>query len=63
MAQSTKSIVQGAIDVAIGERGEIGVQVAAYLDSELVIDQWGGLADETTGRGVDGIPPSQCSPT
>ena len=54
MAESPKSIVQEAIDVAIGERGEIGVQVAAYLDSELVIDQWGGLADETTGREVDG---------
>ena len=54
MADNRESIVQEAIDVAIGERGEIGVQVAAYLDSELVIDQWGGLADETTGREVDG---------
>ena len=54
MAESPKSIVQEAIDVAIGERGEIGVQVAAYFDNELVIDQWGGLADETTGREVDG---------
>ena len=54
MAESPESIVQEAIDVAIGERGEIGLQVAAYLDSELVIDQWGGLADETTGREVDG---------
>ena len=34
MAASSKSIVQEAIDVAIGERGEIGIQVAAYLDSE-----------------------------
>ena len=41
MSATTSSIVQEAIDVAIGERGEIGVQVAAYLDSELVIDQWG----------------------
>ena len=54
MAANSHSIVQDAIDVAIGERGEIGVQVAAYLDSELVVDQWGGLADETTGREVDG---------
>ena len=54
MAASSKSIVQEAIDVAIGERGEIGIQVAAYLDSELVIDLWGGLADETTGWEVDG---------
>ena len=54
MVVSPKSIVQEAIEVAIGESGEIGVQVAAYLDSELVVDQWGGLADETTGRKVDG---------
>ena len=54
MAESPKRIVQDAIDVAIGEHGEIGVQVAAYLDSELVIDQWGGLADETTDQQVDG---------
>ena len=54
MSATTSSIVQEAIDVAIGERGEIGVQVAAYLDSELVIDQWGGLADETSGQEVDG---------
>ena len=52
MAASPKSIVQEAVDVS--ERGEIGVQVAAYLDSELVIDVWGGLANETTGREVDG---------
>ena len=54
MVVSPKSVVQDAIDVAIGERGEIGVQVAAYLDGELVIDQWGGMADETTGQEVDG---------
>ena len=54
MSERASSIVQEAIDVAIGERGEIGVQVAAYLDSELVIDQWGGLADETNGQEVDG---------
>ncbi len=57
MAEGSQSIVQDAIDVAIGERGEIGVQVAAYLDGELVIDRWGGLADETTGREVDGDTP------
>ena len=54
MTERASGIVQEAIDVAIGERGEIGVQVAAYLDSELVIDQWGGQADETSGQEVDG---------
>ena len=54
MADGSSRIVLDAIDLAIGERGEIGVQVAAYLDSELVIDAWGGMADETTGQKVDG---------
>jgi CubicO group peptidase (beta-lactamase class C family) len=46
--------VQAAIDRAIAERGEVGVQVAAYLHGELVIDAWGGIADPATGRLVDG---------
>jgi CubicO group peptidase (beta-lactamase class C family) len=46
--------VQQAVDAAIRDRGEIGLQVAAYLDGKLVVDVWGGLADETTGRPVDG---------
>ena len=46
--------VQEAINRSISERGEIGVQVAAYLDGELVIDAWGGMADPDSGREVDG---------
>ena len=46
-------IVQKAVDAAIAEGGEIGLQVAAYLNGELAVDVWGGLADETTGRRVD----------
>ena len=53
MAGNPNKIVQEAVDFAIAERGEIGIQVAAYLDGELVVDVWGGLADETTGRKVD----------
>ncbi|MBV8086092.1 MAG: beta-lactamase family protein [Chloroflexi bacterium] len=33
---------------------EVGLQIAAYVEGELVIDAWGGLADERTGRKVDG---------
>jgi CubicO group peptidase (beta-lactamase class C family) len=33
---------------------EVGLQVAAYLEGELVVDASAGLADETTGRKVDG---------
>ena len=46
-------IFQRAVDRAIGERGEVGLQVAAYLDGELVVDAWGGIADPATGRHVD----------
>jgi CubicO group peptidase (beta-lactamase class C family) len=46
--------VQLAINRAIEEDGEIGMQVTAYLGEELLIDVWGGLADETAGRPVDG---------
>ena len=53
MATDPNRFVQEAVDLAISERGEIGVQVAAYLDGVLVVDVWGGLADETTGRKVD----------
>ena len=47
-------IVQKAVDAAIAEGGEIGLQVAAFLNGELAVDVWGGLADETTARRVDG---------
>src|SRR3546814_5645356 len=46
--------VQAAIDQAIAEKCEIGIQVAAYLGEELVVDCWGGLADKDSGRKVDG---------
>jgi CubicO group peptidase (beta-lactamase class C family) len=51
--QTANATVKAALETAIRERGEIGMQVAAYLNGELVIDTWAGLADETTGRAVD----------
>ncbi len=33
---------------------EVGLQVAAYVDGQLVVDTWAGVADEATGRPVDG---------
>jgi CubicO group peptidase (beta-lactamase class C family) len=48
------AIVQRALDRATREGGEIGVQVAAYLNGKLVIDAWSGVADPATGRPVDG---------
>src|ERR1700722_985743 len=46
-------IFQRAVDRAIGERGEVGLQVAACLDGELVADACGGIADQSSGRRVD----------
>src|SRR5258708_13921317 len=45
--------VQAAIERSIRDAGEIGIQVAAYLEGELVIDCWAGIADPATGRRVD----------
>src|SRR5258708_6138319 len=42
------------IDDAIRRHGEIGLQVAAYLDGELRLDEWGGLSDVESNRKVDG---------
>lgn len=33
---------------------EVGLQVAAYLNGELVVDTWAGVADEATSRPVTG---------
>src|SRR5262245_63540829 len=52
--EQANRIVQRAVDAAIRDGGEIGLQVAAYVNGELVVDAWAGLADETTGRRVDG---------
>src|SRR5713101_5400765 len=53
-AANANRVVQQAVDAAIREGGEIGLQVAAYVEGELAVDVWGGLADETTGRKVNG---------
>ena len=53
-ASNITAIVQQALDHATREGGEIGVQVAAYLDGKLVVDAWSGVADQATGRLVDG---------
>ena len=51
---AAQKAVQTAIDEAVASGQEIGVQVAAYLDGRLVVDAWGGLADETSGLPVNG---------
>jgi CubicO group peptidase (beta-lactamase class C family) len=48
-----EKIFQDAVDTVVCEKGEIGLQVAAYLDGELIVDVQSGIADLETGRRVD----------
>lgn len=47
-------VVDETIARLLADGGEIGVQVCAYLDGELVVDSWGGIADVASGRPVTG---------
>jgi CubicO group peptidase (beta-lactamase class C family) len=53
-SNAANAVVRAAIEKAVADGTEIGVQVAAYYQGRLAIDTWGGLADATTGRKVDG---------
>ncbi len=46
--------VRAVLESLVAETAEIGLQVAAYLDGELVIDAWAGMADPDNGKAVDG---------
>jgi len=46
--------VQQIINQQVESGEEVGLQVAAYVDGKLAVDAWAGVADETTGRLVDG---------
>jgi CubicO group peptidase (beta-lactamase class C family) len=46
--------VQALLQRLVDSGPEVGLQVAAYLDGQLVIDAWAGLADEASGQAVDG---------
>ncbi|MEU6999325.1 serine hydrolase domain-containing protein [Nonomuraea sp. NPDC046570] len=46
--------VRETIDQLVESGRETGVQVAAYLDGELIVDAWAGVADPASGRPVDG---------
>jgi CubicO group peptidase (beta-lactamase class C family) len=47
-------VVQAYIDNLVTTGQEVGLQVAAYVDGQLVVDAWAGVADESSGRPVDG---------
>ncbi len=46
--------IQAVLEQLVSEGREVGLQVAAYLDGELVVDAWAGAADRATGHDVDG---------
>ena len=54
MDQRLNVLVQDLIDSLVASGEEAGLQVAAYVDGKLVVDAWTGIADEETGRPVDG---------
>jgi len=54
MNQDLQGRVQQLIDGLVESGEEVGLQVAAYVDGEPVVDAWSGVADEATGRRVDG---------
>jgi CubicO group peptidase (beta-lactamase class C family) len=54
MNQGLQQHVQRLIDELVGTGEEVGLQVAAFVDGELIVDAWGGVADEATARPVDG---------
>lgn len=50
--QLTHPLIEAALEEALATT-EVGIQVAAYVDGELLVDAFGGIADPGTGRPVD----------
>lgn len=54
MHTTLQADIQQMIDRFIADGEEVGLQVAAYVDGKMAVDVWAGVADEATGRKVDG---------
>jgi len=54
MSSKLQQSVQNVLDELVNSGEEVGLQVAVYLGEEQIVDAWSGLADETSGRCVDG---------
>jgi CubicO group peptidase (beta-lactamase class C family) len=46
--------VQAVLNRIVADGPELGLQVAVYRNGELVIDAWAGVADQASGKPVDG---------
>ncbi|UCE11007.1 MAG: beta-lactamase family protein [Candidatus Thorarchaeota archaeon] len=54
MPQELNDCVQELLDRLVASGEEIGLQVAAYVDGELVVDAWAGVTDEASRHAIDG---------
>ena len=54
LSSAANDQVRAALETLVRDTPEIGVQVAAYLEGELVIDAWAGMADPANNKPVDG---------
>jgi CubicO group peptidase (beta-lactamase class C family) len=54
MSSAANDQVTSVLQELVATGQDVGVQVAAYLNGELVIDTWAGAADQSSGRQVDG---------
>jgi CubicO group peptidase (beta-lactamase class C family) len=54
MAKNLQDTIQSLLNSYVAEGKQRGAQVAVYLEGQLVVDAWGGIADVRTGRPVEG---------
>ena len=54
MDERATAAVRAHLEALVADGTQLGLQVAAYLHGELVVDVWAGIADRATGRPVDG---------
>jgi CubicO group peptidase (beta-lactamase class C family) len=52
--ERTNERMRGLLADLVASGAELGLQLAAYRDGELVVDTWAGVADRASGRPVDG---------
>jgi CubicO group peptidase (beta-lactamase class C family) len=48
------SRIRALLESLVATTDEVGLQAAAYVDGELVVDAWAGLANPPTGAAVRG---------
>ena len=54
MQTQLNDVVQEFISDLVRSGEEVGLQVAAFVDGKQVVDAWAGVADEASGKPVDG---------